>query len=184
MRQKSVLPLAIAPPVATSAAELPITFTELYQDNFAYVYRYALARTGSVPDAQDITSQTFLAAFRQFNRFQGRSRAATWLFGIAHHKLVDYLRQQGRSISLEDIETEPPMPASVEAEVQQTLDFERVIAALAALSPDRREALSLHLFGERSLQETAAIMGRSYEAVQMLITRGIQDLRLRLKEEK
>ena len=158
-------------------------FTALYRQYLPYVYRYALSRTGSIADAQDITSQTFLAGFEQFSRYQGHSKVSTWLLGIAHHKVIDHLRQQQRQTTL-DLDANVLSGLNLEASVEQTLSIERVMRAMGVLSADRREALSLHLFGELTIQETADVMQRTYAAVQMLIQRGLTDLRTRLQEEQ
>lgn len=170
-------------PIEAATSEIHTAFTALYRQYLPYVYRYALSRTGSVADAQDITSQTFLAGFEQFGRYQGRAKISTWLLGIAHHKVVDHLRQQQHT-SLEQIETDPLANLNLEASVEQTLSVERVMQAMSILSADRREALSLHLFAELSIQETADVMQRTYAATQMLIQRGLTDLRTRLQEEQ
>jgi RNA polymerase sigma-70 factor (ECF subfamily) len=158
-------------------------FTALYQRHKLFVYRYALARTGNVPDAQDITSQTFLAALKGFGTYQGHSKVSTWLLGIARHKIVDYMRRSLQHTSLEQDEVAVLHAPGIEGAVQQSLDILRVLQAMSALTEDRREAISLHLFAELTIQETAVVMERTYPAVQMLIHRGLNDLRTRLQEE-
>ena len=170
-------------PLEEASSERHTAFTALYRQYLPYVYRYALSRTGSIADAQDITSQTFLAGFEQFDRYQGRAKISTWLLGIAHHKVIDHLRQQQHT-SLDEMDTDPLAGLNLEASVEQTLSIERVMQAMSILSADRREALSLHLFGELSIQETADVMQRTYAATQMLIQRGLADLRMRLQEEQ
>src|SRR5687768_249425 len=96
-----------APAQSRSADERHTVFTALYRQYLPFVYRYALSRTGSIAEAQDITSQTFLAGFEQFGRYQGRAKISTWLLGIAHHKVIDHLRQQERQTSLEEITDDP-----------------------------------------------------------------------------
>lgn len=170
-------------PIEAASSERRAAFTALYRQYLPYVYRYALSRTGSIADAQDITSQTFLAGFEQFDRYQGRAKISTWLLGIAHHKVIDHLRQQ-KHMSLDEMESDPLASLNLETSVEQALNIQRVVQAMSILSADRREALSLHLFGELSIQETADVMQRTYAATQMLIQRGITDLRSRLQEDK
>lgn len=159
-------------------------FSVLYDAHLQRVYRYALSRTGSIPDAQDITSQTFIAALEQFHHFQGKSSASTWLLGIARHKVVDHLRYARRQVSLEAVEDTLQAQVVVESAVGYSLEVARVIQVFATLSPDRREALSLYLFGELTIGEVAAVMHRRYSATQMLIQRGLADLRARLPREE
>jgi RNA polymerase sigma-70 factor, ECF subfamily len=168
----------------TTSHDTQAAFIGVYRQYLPSVYRYALSRTGSIADAQDITSQTFLAGFEQFSRYQGRAKISTWLLGIAHHKVIDYFRQQKRQTSLEQVDTDALSGLNLEASIEQTLNIERVLQVMSAISDDRREALSLHLFGELSIQETADVMQRTYAATQMLIQRGLSDLRTRLQENK
>lgn len=175
---------APSPRADTTSHDTQTAFTDVYDQYLSSVYHYALSRTGSIADAQDITSQTFLAGFEQYSRYQGRGKISTWLLGIAHHKVIDHIRHHQQQASLERIERERLSGLTLEASVEQTLNIERVIQAMSALSADRREALSLHLFGELTIQETADVMQRTYAATQMLIQRGLTDLRTRLQEEQ
>lgn len=171
-------------PIVQTAAPDHAAFTALYRQHMPTVYRYALARIGSIAEAQDIASQTFVAAFAQFHQYQGRANVSSWLIGIAYHKVIDRVRQQQKQVSLDEMESDPLSPLNLEATIEHTLDIERAIRTMQDLSPDRREALSLHVFGELSIQETADVMGRSYAATQMLIQRGLTDLRTRLQEDQ
>jgi RNA polymerase sigma-70 factor (ECF subfamily) len=176
--------LFTSPPAAHPVTSDHAAFTALYRQHMPTVYRYALARLGSIPDAQDIASQTFLAAFAQFHQYQGRARVSSWLLGIASHKVIDRVRQQQKQVSLDEMDADPLSGLNLEVSIEHTLDIERAIRTMQDLSPDRREALSLHVFGELSIQETADVMGRSYAATQMLIQRGLTDLRTRLQEDQ
>lgn len=60
------------------------------------LYRFALRRLGDADVAQDLVQETFLAALRGADRFQGRSEVKTWLISILRNKITDYLRKQIR----------------------------------------------------------------------------------------
>ena len=61
-------------------------FASLYRRYVTRVYRYCFSQTGNSQDAEDCTSQTFLAALEQINRFRGQGSFAAWLFGIARRR--------------------------------------------------------------------------------------------------
>ena len=82
----------------------PQAFGELYGRYVERVYRFLLARMGSTEDAQDLTSQTFLAAWERIDSYGGRGSFGGWLFGIARHKLADHYRQRRAQVSLDDVE--------------------------------------------------------------------------------
>jgi len=156
-------------------------FTGVYQKNVERIYRYHLARTGSVEDAQDLTAETFhtaLESFASYNPAQGC--AAAWLTGIAQHKLVDHFRRSRHDDPNAQIEDQPDRAVSTEEASAQHLQMAQVSAALRKLPADRAEALSLHFFAGLSLSETGQVMRRGDEAVKKLIHRGLADLRRHL----
>ena len=73
---------------------------EAYRDD---VYRYLLGQTRDPSLAEDLTSDTFLAAIRGLQRFQGEGDIKTWLFSIARHKWYDYLRRRKKLTSMEEL---------------------------------------------------------------------------------
>lgn len=166
--------------LARRAAHDPDAFTELYHRYLPGIYRYHLARTGHVQEAEDLTAQTFLKAFESISSFRGQGRFASWLFGIASHKLADHYRRSRIELPLEDAEhLHSPVPLPEEAALQH-LELARVARVLRLISPERAEALVLCLFGGLSLAEAAQSVGKSEAAVKMLIHRGLCDLQERL----
>lgn len=70
------------------------------------LYRYAYVRLKDHAIAQDIVQETFLAAMKARERYQGRSSERSWLMGILRHKLIDYLRKAAREVKIDDVEHE------------------------------------------------------------------------------
>ncbi len=66
---------------------------DLYDQWLQPIYRYVLSRVKHVDDAKDITSQTFLSAWKNHERYQERGEFAAWLFSIARNKINDHFRQ-------------------------------------------------------------------------------------------
>ncbi len=156
-------------------------FTAVYQQHVERIYRYHLARTGSIEDAQDLTAETFHAALESFAGYDpAQGCAAAWLTGIARHKLVDHFRRSRQTLAIAQVEDQPDPAASPEEASVQRLQMAQVAAALRSLPADRADALSLHFFAGLSLSETAWVMRRSEQAVKKLIHRGLADLRRQL----
>ncbi len=155
-------------------------FSTIYQQQVTPVYRYLLARTGNAADAEELTAQTFTAALERFDTFRGEGHVATWLIGIARHKLADFYRRRrrtGQPLPLDAARAAPsPDPAPVEAALA-TLDREELARLLGRLSPERGEAVALRFFAELSHREVAEAMGKSEAAAKMLVHRGVHDLR-------
>jgi len=166
--------------LAKRAPSDPQAFTELYQRYLNGVYRYHLARTGHVQEAEDLTAQTFLTALESIRSFRGQGSFAAWLFGIASHKLADHYRRNRDELPLEEAdELHSPQPLPEEA-THTRLEMARVARVLKLISPDRAEALVLCVFGGLSMKEAALAVGKSEAAVKMLVHRGICDLQERL----
>src|SRR5574337_1486346 len=118
-------------------------FAELYRRHVTRVYRYHMAHTGNVKDAEDLTSQTFMAAMEGIRSFRGDGSFAAWLMGIASRKRALFFRRMRPEAPLEAaLHIADPGPAADRATFQR-LEIESVSRALRQLSPDRREALIL-----------------------------------------
>ncbi len=165
---------------AEEADTHPVALDELYEHYADRVYRYALARLGSVPDAEDITAQTFLAALESLQRFEHRGSIAAWLFGIARHKIQDHYRRDKRLLPLETASQIPSAGMELEDAVDEQLWLTKAVRAIRDLSSERAEALTLRTFGGLSAAEIGKIMGKSEDAVRMLVRRAIQDLQTQL----
>jgi RNA polymerase sigma-70 factor (ECF subfamily) len=180
-------PASPAPPdeeLAAAARRDPAAFAELYRRHVNRVYGYLLARLGDVALAQDLTAQTFLAAFEGIAGWRGQGPPAAWLLGIARHKLMDHLRSEYRSrresVSLDEAAALAHPDPPPEQLVAERLRREQLARALRALAPERAEALALRVFGGLSAAEVGRVMGKSEAAVKMLVHRAVRDLQARL----
>src|ERR1043166_3515170 len=78
----------------------PGAFEEIFAQHGARVYRTCLRLCANPDDAEDLTSETFLAAFQGFDRFEGRSSVSTWLLRIAYRKWIDLRGGSHRLVDL------------------------------------------------------------------------------------
>jgi RNA polymerase sigma-70 factor, ECF subfamily len=169
--------------LAAQAKKDPCQFVALYQRHYRRVYVYHLARTGNEQDAQDLTSETFMAALDSISAYRpevgnGHEHSfSAWLFGIAHHKLADFFDKWVPQSSLEEAGERPAMEQLPEQAAVRRSDLTRLRQVLALLPDERADALSLRYFSELSLAEVAEVMGKSEAAVKMLVYRGLQELR-------
>jgi len=154
-------------------------FSELYRRNVTRVYRYHIAYCGNVKDAEDLTSQTFVAALEGIRSFRGTGSFAAWIMGIASKKRLMYFRGSRPEVPLEIVLHYPSPDLPTDKAATQRLQLESVSRALRQISPDRAEAISLSYFGGLSNSEVSRVMNRGEAAVKMLISRGLQDLRER-----
>jgi RNA polymerase sigma factor (sigma-70 family) len=122
-----------------------------------------------------------LQVVRNLDRFEGdEAHFRSWVFTIAHHRLIDVRRSRGRRpeelTPTEDLEPQMPVVTS-EADALAALGTEEVVALLDRLTDEQREVLLLRLIGGLQLAEIVEVTGRSRQAVKSLQKRGIEQLR-------
>jgi RNA polymerase sigma-70 factor, ECF subfamily len=154
-------------------------FAELYRRHVMRVYRYHMAHTGNVKDAEDLTSQTFMAALEGIRSFRGSGSFAAWIMGIASRKRALFFRGSRPEVPLEAALHIPTPGLPTDKAAAQRLQMDHVRHALRQLSPDRAEALILCYFGGLAATDAGRVLGKSEAAVKMLLSRGLRDLRER-----
>jgi len=167
--------------LAHQARADPEAFAELYRRHVRSVYRYHMAHTGDVRDAEDLTSQTFMAALEGIRSYRGTGPYITWLIGIASRKRALFFRRSGTRPEVPlDAALHIPTPGlPTDKAVSRRLQTDQILGALRNISRDRAEALILCFFSGLSTVEAGLVLGKSEAAVRMLISRGLRDLRTR-----
>jgi RNA polymerase sigma-70 factor (ECF subfamily) len=161
-------------------------FSELYRTHLRDVYSYAYYRIGNHHDAEDLTEQTFLQAYRHFERAQRESNGRPlrpWLIRIAHNLAANYYRDRSRRpvTQLEDA-TVLTAPHGTEQMVEEREKVKEVLAGVSNLPDDRREALIMRFALGMDNREIARALGRSEGATKVLIHRAIRQLEEALEE--
>jgi RNA polymerase sigma-70 factor, ECF subfamily len=159
--------------LVSQAVKDPQAFDDLYRRYVDRIYVYHLARTSSQEEAEDLTSQTFLAALEGISGYRRQGSFAAWLFSIARRKLVDHYRLP-KSVPLELAESSIN---NLEDAIDHRLTMQQISQALLTLAPDRMEALLLRVFGQLSAVETGLVLSKSDGAIRNLVYRALQDLR-------
>jgi RNA polymerase sigma-70 factor (ECF subfamily) len=141
----------------------------LYDDALGHVYGYLLSRCGRRATAEDLTSETFLAAADAVRAGYAPVLSRAWLIGIARHKLADHWRRQARDVAgLREL-------ASVRVPTfdpwDELLDRDLAWQTLAELSPQHRAALTLRYVDDLPVPDCAEVLGRSVHATESLLTR-------------
>ena len=165
--------------LARLARDEPEAFAELYRRYAQSVYRYHMAHTGNERDAEDLTSQTFMAALEGIRSYRGAAPYIAWLMGIASRLRLRLFRRTQPEVPLEAALHIPTSSLPTEKLATRRLQRDQILAALKTISADRAEALILCFFSGLSFIEAAQTLGKSEAAVKMLISRGLQDLRTR-----
>ena len=170
---------------STDKRRLDGDFTELYRAHLRDVYSYAYYRVGNHHDAEDLTEQTFLQAYRHFERAQRESDGRPlrpWLIRIAHNLAANYYRDRSRKpqTQLEDAAV-VSAPHDTETLVEGRQELKNVLAGVSALPDDRREALIMRFALGMDNREIARALDRSEGATKVLIHRAIKQLEQELE---
>ena len=181
--------MATAPdPPSAAKARLDADFSELYKAHLRDVYSYSYYRVGNHHDAEDLTEQTFLQAYRHFERAQRESRGRPlrpWLIRIAHNLAANYYRDRSRKpqTPIDDAST-ISATHTTEALVEDRDDLKRILSGVQKLPDDRREALIMRFALGMSNREIARALGRSDGATKVLIHRAIKQLEELMETEE
>ena len=161
-------------------AELDARFSELYRAHLRDVYSYSYYRVGNHHDAEDLTEQTFLQAYRHFERALGESGGRPlrpWLIRIAHNLAANLYRDRSRrpQTHLDDT-SELRTTHTTEDLVEGREELATILEAVQELPDDRREALIMRFALGMDNREIARAMGRTDGATKVLIHRAIKQL--------
>jgi len=144
--------------LAHIAAGDEAALTGLYRQMEQPVYRFALSRLRDPHAAAEVLTATMLDVWRNAGQFEGRSKASTWIFGIARFKILDILRTQGKHTH-EDMDPDMPdedAPAACEW-VAALEDAEALHHCLDGLPDAQREVVHFAFFQDMHYDDIAAI---------------------------
>lgn len=142
-------------------------------------------RSRGAPDPEDLSSEVFLQVARDIHRFDGdEGRFRSWVFVIAHRRLIDARRAGSRrvdTVSEGPEEYETP-GGDVEEEVMEELAVARMREIFELLTDDQKHVLALRIIGDLSLEETAKVMGKRVGAIKALQRRALAAVRAQIEE--
>jgi RNA polymerase sigma-70 factor, ECF subfamily len=155
-------------------------FSELYRAHLRDVYSYAYYRVGNHHDAEDLTEQTFLQAYRHFERALRESDGRPlrpWLIRIAHNLAANLYRDRSRKPQT-PIQDTGLLSATHTTEdlVEGRDELARILEGVKELPDDRREALIMRFALGMDNREIARALDRSDGATKVLIHRAIRQL--------
>ncbi len=160
----------------------PDVFDRLIEQYQYRLFRYLFSLTGSRETAEDLFQETWVRVLERGHQYDGKSRFEAWLFAIARHLAIDFLRKKAPQ-SLDDLvnsgeaEIEArPAPSPVDL-LSRREAGERVEAALGHLPAAYREVLVLRFQEDLALEEIAAVVAAPLSTVKSRLYRGLDELR-------
>ncbi len=163
-------------------------FTDLYKAHLRDVYSFLYYRLGNHHDAEDVSEQVFLQAYRHLAKALAESDGRSlrpWLIRIAQNLAINLYRDRSRK---------PQAPLEAAGEFADTHDVEQLVAAreelshvfeqVADLPDDRREALIMRFALGMDNHEIAVALGKSEGATKVLLHRAIKQLGEKLESSQ
>jgi RNA polymerase sigma factor (sigma-70 family) len=183
-RETAVSRLADAELLANRDAD---SFAEFYRRHARQLAGYLVRATGNAEVAADLTAETFAAALASRAGYRPeRAAPATWVYGIAAHKLKDWRRRgyaedrARRRLGMERV----ALTADDVRELEQLAGEVTVVELLEELPREQRSALQARLVDERGYGEIAGAEGVSEVAIRQRVSRGLAGLRRRIGGER
>lgn len=171
-------------------------FDVLYARHARGAWRYLLRHVGDPAVADELLQEVWFTVARQAPRYQVSARFRTWLFTLAHNRMVDHLRTRKQHLSLDAVAggagdaDAPPVGATLAADsgfgpLRQLQGREQAAALLAAIADlpiEQRDAFLLQAEAGMSVQEIAAATGVAFETARSRLRYARQSLRRQLQE--
>ena len=176
----------------SKAKREPESFGRLFDEYYRPIFGYTLRRIADVDLAQDLTSETFLKALKNFNQFEwrGENSFGNWLFKIATNEINMHFRKNKNILSLDNdnfslAERLPASEASLpdteiisaQKELQKKEEFLRVNKELRKLKVEYQTVITLKYFEKKKIEQISQILDKPEGTVKSWIHRGLNELR-------
>ena len=160
--------------------DAPRSLLALYDEVLPAVYGYFVRRCGDRATAEDLTSETFLAAMDAARKPDPPPISTPWLMGVARHKLADHYRRRSDRFSTPVAD----VPELSDAQDNWDAELDRIVAesVLARLSESHRTVLALRYMDDRTVPECADLIGRTVHATEALLVRARRAFRAHYPE--
>ncbi|GAJ99542.1 LOW QUALITY PROTEIN: putative RNA polymerase sigma factor [Geomicrobium sp. JCM 19055] len=164
------------------------TFDRLYEQYHQSLFQFIFYMVRDRHVAEELVQDVYIKVFHSYDRFDGRSNEKTWLFSIAKHVTIDYIRKENRQKKemvwhgrLKNHTRSQPLPE------QRTIakeELEVTYRALGKCSVDQQQVLILRFIESFTVKETAEALGWSESKVKTTQHRAILKLKKTLREEE
>ena len=166
--------------LAIEAKTDPAAFARLYDHYVQPVYRYLYSRVETVHAAEDLTSQTFIAAFEALPRYREDGHFAAWLFQIARNKLTDYFRGNRLVVSVEAAERHSDGEDLLDQVIRDE-ETRRLAALIKSQEEGERDLIRLRYAADLSFAAMADLLGKREDAVRKSVYRLLARLKAQLE---
>ena len=163
-------------------------FEALYRRHRGPLYRFLLRQVGNdAATAEELFQDVWMRVIDARGRYEARAKFSSWVYAIAHNRLMDFYRASGKARFLDQEKSEEvidALPADdppAEIHLDRKRAAERMLAALAELPEAQREAFLMQQEGDLSLEEIGAATGVSRETAKSRLRYALAKLRASLE---
>ncbi len=165
-------------------------FAELYRRHIDGLIRYFGHALGRSDLAFDLAAETFAAALIALPNYRpSAAPGKSWLYAIAHNRLVDSVRKgKAESKARDELEMQAIVldehGEAIVDEIVARMDGSTVLELVNELQRDQRDAITARFFEHKDYAEIASAMVCSEQVVRKRVSRGLENLRKRLEDER
>jgi RNA polymerase sigma-70 factor, ECF subfamily len=168
------------PVLVQAAKEDPAAFGRLYNYYVQPIYRYLYSRVGTVHEAEDLTSQTFMTAYESLPRYREQGFFSAWLFRIARSRMMDHFRGSRREVRLEEAERIATVQDALGGVIRDE-ETNRLRSLICELDDDEQDLIRLRYVAELSFAEMAELLGRREDTVKKSVYRLLARLKSQME---
>jgi RNA polymerase sigma-70 factor (ECF subfamily) len=155
------------------------SFISYYNQFKDKIFNYLFYRTGLDRDlAEDLTSEVFIKAFKNFDSFDKERQFQSWIFTITKNHLVNHYKADKKTVPIEDIEQTLSVPPE---DIGQLLEINNIVSVIEKMDDSDKEPLLMRYVSDLTNQEIAQVLDKDEGAVRTQISRSLVKLRILLK---
>jgi RNA polymerase sigma-70 factor (ECF subfamily) len=161
-------------------------FTALYERHVDQVYRHIYYRVFNQIEAEDITQDTFVKAWKAIDNYKNTGAPfAAWLFIISRNLIADHYKKKPKHLNIDEVPEEKLVDPDSDPEgmAEANLNKELVKNAVLKLKGDKQQVIIMRFIDGFSYEEIARALNKNEGAVRMIQCRGLIELRQLLKRE-
>lgn len=159
--------------------------TDWYTLHSEAIFKYIFMMIRDYQEAEDLTHETFVKAYKSYHTFKYQANEKTWLYRIAHNVTIDYTRRRKPVHLIQELFSlkNNEATSSPEEIIEINESTKKILEVLGRLKQSYREVIILRKIKELSIKETAHILNWSESKVKSTLSRAIQNFEKRLEEE-
>jgi RNA polymerase sigma-70 factor (ECF subfamily) len=159
-------------------------FSNIYDQYIDKIYRFVFLKVSSQDVAEDLTSDTFLRAWKVYQKDKNKIKnCQSFLYKIANNLVIDHYRLKGKVkvVSTEDRKIADPK-MNIEKGAAINSDISRIQVVLSDMNEDYQNVIIWHYLDDMPINEVALIMNKSEDATRVLLHRALSSLRNKINE--